>query len=263
MNTLSGLRAKMFDLKAADASYRFDDIQLLQAVSDWQRGGDAKQNMRRGQRLKELCKDLPESYRTCILCCFRQIALEKGDVWSLIGESRLAEKISSWTLDLKFAKEFKNGVPPEGQGYQGAIFCIQPPPGSVIVNLSKLYRNSMFCEAMEEAGLAIDGYSDGAGRYWDQQCEVVLEIDALQQDDIYSLGGHSSPVELLIDEAAQGIYGRSATPEERAALLLTAEQAGARAGPGWLSCAATKSVLARTKPKAEALVETKRMQTAS
>ena len=75
--------------------------------------------------------------------------------------------------------------------------------------------------------------------------------------------GILSPIDLLIDKTAQGIYGRPATPEERAALLLTAEQAGARAGPSWLSLDATKSVLARTKPKAEALVEIKRIQTAS
>ena len=51
-------------------------------------------------------------------------------------------------------------------------------------------------------------------------------------------------------------------PEERAALLLKAEHAGARAGPSCLSLDATKSMLARTKSKVEALVKIKRIQTA-
>lgn len=43
---------------------------------------------------------------------------------------------------------------------------------------------------MERNKSAINGYGDGAGRYWDRQSEVVLEIDAVTQEDIYSLGGH-------------------------------------------------------------------------
>lgn len=35
-------------------------LELLQAVSDWQRGGDAKQNIRRGQTLKDACASLPQ-----------------------------------------------------------------------------------------------------------------------------------------------------------------------------------------------------------
>jgi hypothetical protein len=116
-------------------------LPLLQAISDWQRGGDAKQNKARGKKLKEACASLPDKYRACSMCCFRQIALPKGGVWDLIGEDRLPEKISSWTLDIEVAKGFKGGVPPEGQGYQGVILCLRPPPTSVIINLSELYRN--------------------------------------------------------------------------------------------------------------------------
>ena len=36
-------------------------LSVLQAVSDWQRGGDAKQNKKRGQKLKEVCAPLPET----------------------------------------------------------------------------------------------------------------------------------------------------------------------------------------------------------
>ena len=65
---------------------------IIQAISDWQRGGDRKQNQKRGARLKEVCKNLPEEYRSCCLCCFRQVALPKGGIWSLFSEKLLAGK---------------------------------------------------------------------------------------------------------------------------------------------------------------------------
>lgn len=183
----------------AGKAYQFDDLQLLQAVNDWQRGGDAKQNLRRGQALKAACAPLPEQFRTSSLACFRQVGLEKGSVWDLIGENRLSEKVSSWTYDIEVAKAFKSGVPPDGQGYQGVIFCISPPPTSrVIVNLRELYRTPEFCAAMNRNKSTIVAFSDGAGRYWDSQNEVVLEIDEVSQEDIYSLGGHSSQFEQLV-----------------------------------------------------------------
>lgn len=239
------------------------NLSLLQAISDWQRGGDVKQNRRRGEALKEACSSLPDTYRTSVLDCFRQVALEKGSVWDLIGEDRLAEKVSSWTLDIEVAKEFKNGVPPDGQGYQGVIFCIKPlAKNQVIVNLRDLYKSPAFCDAMERNKSAIVGFSDGAGRYRDSQSEVVLEIDAVTHADIYSLGGHSSPFEQLVAQAVELTYGRAATPEEMEALLLKVGHIRPQAGPKWLTPEATKRVLARTKPKAEALAEIKRGQDA-
>lgn len=242
--------------------YLFEELSLLQAVSDWQRGGDAKQNLRRGLALKAACASLPEQYRTSALVSFRQEGLEKGSVWDLIGENCLSEKVSSWTFDIKVAKAFKSGVPPDGQGYQGVIFCISPPPTSrVIVNLRELYKSPEFCAAMDRNKLDIVGFSDGAGRYRDSQSEVVLEIDAVSQGDIYSLGGHSSPFEQLVALAAKLTYGREPTPQEVEKLLLKAEHVREQAGPKWLTPEATKRVLARTKPKAEALAEIKRTQT--
>jgi hypothetical protein len=149
-------------------------LSLLQAISDWQRGGDPKQNARRGLALKNACKLLSDKYRSCASRCFRQLALPKGGVWKLIGENRLPEKISSWTTDIEVAEGFKGGVPPEGQGYQGVILCLNPPATSVIVNLRVLYQDSAFIKALEDNKTAISGYHDGAGRYGNDQSEVVL-----------------------------------------------------------------------------------------
>lgn len=233
------------------------DLPLLKAVSDWQRGGDARQNMRRGKALKEACEYLPDNYRTCGLLCFRQVALPKGGVWSLIGENRLPEKISSWTVDIGVAKLFKGGVPPEGQGYQGVILGLPPKPENVIVNIHTLYQCAAFRQALEEKKDEIPWFSQGAGRYGTNQSEIVLEVSSVTQEDIYSLGGHSGPVEQLLAEAAGLIYGRAPTQQEREELLLKVE---AEAGPRWLNPEATKRVVEKMKPHAERLGEIKRQQ---
>lgn len=233
-------------------------LELLQAVSDWQRGGDARQNHKRGQRLKVACASVPGNYRTCSLCLFRQVALPKDGVWKLIGDGHLQEKISSWTLDLETAMVFKGGVPPEGQGYQGVILCVMPRPGSVVVNLRELYKDLNFTAALEQHKGIIAGYHDGAGFYGNDQNEVVLEVASVTQQDIYSMGGHSSHFDQLIDEAAKLIHGRPVTPEEREALRLKAEHVRPEAGPAWLSPEATQRVLTRMKPDVERLREIKR-----
>jgi hypothetical protein len=231
-------------------------LSLLQAISDWQRSSTKT----RAQTLKAECEALPAEYRTCLLVCYRQIALPKGGVWDLIGENHLSEKISSWTLDIELAKAFKGGVPPAGQGFQGTILYLYPPPGSVVVNLSMLFRNASFLDAMEKNKSSITGYQDGAGRYGNSQSEVVLEIEAVAPEDIYSLGGHSSPLDELVAQAADLVYRRPATEAERRQLFLDATVAGVRVGPSWLNMDATRRVLARTKPHAEVLREFKRQQ---
>jgi hypothetical protein len=235
-------------------------LELLQAVSDWQRGGDAKQSIRRGQALKGACASLPQEYRTCSLCCFRQVALPKGGVWKLIGEDRLGEKISSWSLDIEVVKGFKGGVPPEGQGYQGVILCVFPKAANVIVNLQELYGERAFTEALEQHKTDIVGYYDGAGRYGNTQSEVVLEVSSVTQDEIYSMGGHSSEFDKIVDMAAKLVYGHEATPEERKALMLKVDHLRSVAGPDWLSLEATQRVLVRMKPHAKLLGAVKMIQ---
>lgn len=233
-------------------------LSLIQTISDWQRSSSET----RAQKLKAECAALSEEFRTCMLVCYRQIALPKGGVWNLIGDDRLPEKISSWTLDIEVAKAFKGGVPPAGQGFQGTILYLYPPPGSVVVNLSKLFRDTAFLDAMEKNKSSIMCYQDGAGRYKNSQNEVVLEIDAVTPEDIYSLGGHSSPLEELVAQAANLVYRRPATEAERQQLFLGATEAGVGVGPSWLNMDATRRVLARTKPHAEVLREVKRQQDA-
>jgi hypothetical protein len=115
-------------------------IEFLQAVNDWQRGGDRDQVRRRCKRLAVLARDIDARFRQCDLACFRQVALEKGPLWNLLAEEDLPEKISSWTLDSAVVKTFKGGVPPEG--WQGVIFALRPAPENVVLNLDRPYPRS-------------------------------------------------------------------------------------------------------------------------
>lgn len=235
-------------------------LPLLKAISDWQSGGDSAQGKRRGEVLKAACAQVPVAYRSCGICCFRQVALPKGGVWELIGEGKLSEKISSWTLDMEVAKHFKGGVPPQGQGYQGVIFCLKPAAESVIINLRSLYNDQVFLRALDRHKAEIPSFYTGAGRYRNSQSEVVLELDAIGQADIFSMGGHSDQFEKLVDVAAEQIYGPNATSEQREALLLASEQVRNLAGPVWLNHEATTRVVKRLKPEVAKLHVIKKLQ---
>jgi hypothetical protein len=97
-------------------------LELVQAVSDWQRGGSHNQKVKRGQRLKVVAAELPEAFRVCTDPCFRQEAHAKDRVWQLLANNHLPETIAAWTVDLRTAKTFKGGMPPPG--LQGVIFKI-------------------------------------------------------------------------------------------------------------------------------------------
>src|SRR5260370_592044 len=119
--------------------------QFVQAVSDWQKGGVAT---KKGPRIKEVMPPLAEKFLSCNLPCYRQEAHDKGRTWQLIADNQLPERIAAWTTDFMVARTFKGGVPPSG--LQGVIFKIIPPHGSVVLNLSELYRDPDFFAAIKQ-----------------------------------------------------------------------------------------------------------------
>ena len=196
----------------------------MQAINDWQRGGDHKQNVRRGAELKRQAQALPEKFRACDAPCFRQEAHEKGRVWQLLADNRLPETIAAWTTDLTIAKAFKGGVPPHD--LQGVSFSPLPPAGSVVVSLAELNRDAGFLAAVEGFKPEIAGFADEIGRYRNSQSEVVLELGNLSVAAVYSFGGDSS------SRAQLRIDGHLHSPEE----LVEFDAACAEAGvPGWRS----------------------------
>lgn len=204
-------------------------VELLQAINDWQRGGDAKQKKRRGEALKAAAVCLPLEFRQAGCTCYRQIALDKKSVWQVGTRYQLKETLSSWTESLEVAQDFKGGVPPIG--YQGVIFKIEPGTVTVILNLSALFRNTEFNNAVEENKQNIVGFDKGIGRYGNSQTEVVIETEFLPLDSIHSWGGFSSPESKL----AEMFFGRAASANELEWFRNLMKQAGHSCGPYWLS----------------------------
>lgn len=233
------------------------ELALLQAVSDWQRGGDSEQKRRRGEALKVAAASLDRKFRVCSLVIYRQISLQKGGVWELLADRDLSETRSGWTLSSEIAKKFKGGVPPEG--WQGVILAIAPSPERVVVNLDALYREQAFVDAMEKYGSQIVGFSAGAGRYWGAQCEVVVDVDSVAPSDIYAMGGYSSDRDTLI----RLMFGREPTPELIAWFDRYQEKAGVDLGPVWLEGDPWLRVLARMQPRIEELRAIKAAQLAA
>lgn len=222
-------------------------LNVMQAINDWQRGGDHRQKVRRGKGLKIACADLPRELRNCDVICYRQESHEKDRVWQLLADNSLPETVAAWTTDITVAKDFKGGVPPAG--YQGVIFSIRPSQESIIVNLEAVYERSDFQEACEKYKGQIDCYHDGIGKYGNTQKEVVLELGSLSKAEILSYGGYSSSREVV----AALFFGRTPTVEDLEVFDELCGRAGLAAGSWWLSEPGTRAVLKRMQPHIERL----------
>lgn len=203
--------------------------EFLQAVNDWQRGGDANMKARRGLRLKDIAPTLDERFRRTDSRCYRRISLDKVSVFDLGENLKLAETISAWTFDLEFAKQFKEGVPEAG--WLGVIFGIMPEPGQVVLNLSSLYGDESFNEACDSLRGEIKGFEMGIGRYSGTQKEVVLQIEHVPIHSIVALGGYSSDLRTI----AAKYFGRPATDGELAAVEEALRLVGRSTGAWWLT----------------------------
>jgi hypothetical protein len=172
---------------------------LIQAISDWQRGGAPKQKARRGTTLKNAARDLPQEFRTSETICYRQIALDDPNLRNLGTNYHLPETISSWTESEIVAEEFKGGVPANGNGYVGVIFKFCPAENEVVVNLAKLFQSAEFVREVNNLRSQIDGFDLGIGRYWDTQHEVLIEKSTLPLDSLHAWGGFTRDRERLKD----------------------------------------------------------------
>jgi hypothetical protein len=227
-------------------------LDVVQAINDWQRGGDHKRKVRRGAALKAVCGSLPQAFRTCNVACYRQEAHEKDRVWQVLADNALPETIAAWTTDLGVAKQLKGGVPPEG--LQGVIFTLRPPVESIFVNLEAVYADPGFREACERYRDKVLGYGDGIGKYGSAQREIVLEISTLDQAKIFSYGGRSSSR----DDVAELFFGRHPSSEDLAVFDELCARAGISVGDWWLSGPGTRAVLRRMQPHIDRLKAVRR-----
>jgi hypothetical protein len=228
--------------------------ELVQAVSGWQRGGDARQKLRRGNTLRAEALRLPKEFRECDGRCFRQLSLPKESFWQLADEFELPEAISAWTLEPRIARQLKGGVPYPGQ--QGVIFAVFPPAGAIIANLHRLFADPDFRAAVERHKTDVTGFHNGIGRYGNEQCEVVLEISVIALSDIFELGGFSSER----DELLRKCFGQNPTPEQIANFDRNLAEADETVGPDWVGDEAKDRVIAKIKAIMPTLRTFKKLQ---
>ena len=205
------------------------NLELLQAINDWQRGGDSKQKTKRAKTLKIKAQDLPIKFKQVKNDSYRQLALDKKSVWQVGTIYKLDETISAWTEDINVAKNFKGGVPPEG--WQGVIFKIKPDNGEIILNLNTLFNEPEFQKAIALNKNNIIGYHKGIGKYKNTQKEVIIETDSLPIGSIYAWSGYSSSE----DKIAEMFYGRKPTKGELNQFKKRLKHCNATLGPRWLT----------------------------
>lgn len=215
--------------------------ELIQTISDWQRGGSAKQKAKRAAALKIEAEKLPADFKQVPGPCYRQIALDGSHLMHMGTHFRLSESTSSWTQSEGVAREFKGGVPPPGD-YQGVIFSITPDQDSVILNLTSLFENKDFVATVEKNKGNIQAFGDGMGRYGKSQEEVILELDELPLDALIAWGGFSSPEHRL----AKMYFGQEPNGVQIQEFRVLMKKAGHIIGPYWLF---TKDAVERISEK--------------
>lgn len=234
-------------------------LPLMQAVSDWQRGTpDEKQRYRRAQRLREECVNLPQEFKECHLTCLRQIALDKRPIWDLLGKQSLAGRVSSWTADMDVAKTFLGGIPPVDDGLTHIILARFPRSDQVIVNLRSLLAHPDYQAATKRHESQIQLHAAGTGKHGNSQAEVILDVEAHSENDIWAFGGWSSSFADLERQAFTMMYGRLPNSAEFEEFHATMKVMEGEAGARWLQQESTQRVLDRVRPRAEALAQLER-----
>lgn len=231
------------------------DLELIQAINDWQIGGVPSVKSKRGQNLQKICSErLDEKYKKCNLVAFRRIALEKKPLWELLANERLDETISAWSLDTDFVKKFKDGVPEPG--WQGVICMLSPGVGEIIVNLSLLYSDRDFVTAVERHKHLIRDFDKGINKYGAKQSEVIIRREFIVPNDIYALGGYSGSAE----EIGEFIFDRKVTSAEIDWMKLILNKDGEEFGAWWIDGDAKDRVLCKIKETMPSLKELKGKQ---
>jgi len=202
---------------------------LLQAINDWQSGGNAKQKSERGKKLREEAAKLPEKFRLTDVVCYRRLKLHKSKVWTLGTDEELSETTSAWSENEDVVKGLKGGVPEPGS--LGVIFRIDSGTGKVIVNLSRLYKDDGFQKAIEEHKGKINEFASGIGKYENTQEEVVIDNGSVHLDAMHGWGGFTSREE----ELAEQLYGHTPNKEEMSEFRELMEVSGHKAGQYWMT----------------------------
>lgn len=168
--------------------------EFLRAVNDWQAGSIRKAE--KAQNLQKIVeRDKVEHYlRTCEVDCYRRSVLAGSSASELFFEFSISEETSAWTTKAGFALRFRGGPPDPGNPPRqaGVIFRHRPQAGEVVVNLERLHSHEAFesCVTYWEGEGA--NFMSGIRRYGNSQAEVVMSVDRVRHDEIYSFGSNAA-----------------------------------------------------------------------
>lgn len=174
-------------------------VEFIQAVSDWQRGGNNSMKKKKGVKIEELVAGRLEEFKTCSYPCYRRVKLNPHFVWEMGDRLQIKETISAWTSSPEVAQSFKGG--PE-RGSVCVIFKIIPRIEEIIINLESLFSDSEFMNYIDNCKVQVRHFDAGAGRYLGSQKEIILKIDSVDINDIYAFGGYSSHIDTIIQKAS-------------------------------------------------------------
>jgi hypothetical protein len=182
--------------------------EFLAALGAWQRGWK-EQPDRRGEITTKLVSaiesapPLPEVARTVRGKCYRKRFLvannpqNDGDLYRLVMMGSLQEGIASWTIDLRYAQDFKG---PVRDGAISAVFGHQPKPDEVVLNIQALWTLRCFREAVGDFASRGGSNADALQNFKARQSEVILNATLLRED-VEGFCERSSPFELLCEVA--------------------------------------------------------------
>ena len=209
---------------------------LIQAISNWQRGWSGGEKQELADALKHEAISLPDCYKTADIPCYRRMDLSGKHLNQMGLTLQLKESISSWTTSREIALKFKD-IPKFGEAL-GTVFEILPPRGSVIINLPALFAEKDFLHAVSRYEGEIDEFDRGIGLFGDTEKEVIIELGELPLTSVVAWGGHSSSQEALdsmMYSVATIINGRPPSDEEFDLLVDQMKKDGIIAGAQWIS----------------------------
>jgi hypothetical protein len=177
----------------------FND-ELLEALGGWQQGWreDRDRYAPLAAALESAAASLPERFRTVEASCYRKRFVIKGELVALILRDDRDEGLASWTMDQRFAEQFKGRNRPDA--VSAAIFQHYPTDNEVIVSLPALWSSPEFADAATRYRDKGGPNADALFHFRDIQQEVVLKAP-LRGSEIIALTGPVSPFDQLCDSA--------------------------------------------------------------
>lgn len=171
--------------------------EFLGALGAWQCGWREEQSVRKSVT-ENLVAALgrsnnlpPQAYRVPNICFRKRFLVPNnpqngGDFWPFFWEGEINEGVASWTTDYNFAKFiFKSDLRPNAVA---TIFRHHPSQDEVILNISELWKNGEFVDAVKDYATKNGNNSDALLHFKSAQSEVILNAP-LTLTDVHAFCG--------------------------------------------------------------------------